>query len=102
MSHHPHHALPTTSTSSSCPCKPRGHLGETHDPPAALLGCRGAAQGPSQPSPLTVVVTPEGLVLGDVGVQVTELPQVPDAVAEGADGQVLGREGLDVFHLAGA
>lgn len=56
----------------------------------------------SAPLLLTVVVAPEGLVLGGVGVEVAELPQVPDAVAKGADGQVLGREGLDVLYLAGA
>lgn len=52
--------------------------------------------------PLTVVVAAKRLVLGGVGVEVAELPQVPDAVAKGSDGQVLGGEGLDVLHLAGA
>lgn len=60
---------------------------------------------PSQPPllpPLTVVVAAKRLVLGGVGVEVAELPQVPNAVAKGSDGQVLGGEGLDVLHLAGA
>lgn len=99
MSHHPQHALPTIFATPSCPCKPWGHLGQTQNPP---WGAEGQPRAHPSPPQLTVVVTPKGLVLGGVGVEVTELHQVPDPVAEGADGQVLGREGLDVFHLAGA
>lgn len=102
MSHHPHRALPTLLATTST--SPEATWVRPKAPPYGVAGMQtgSPAQSPSWTPPLTVVVTPERLVLGDVGVQVAELPQVPDPVAEGADGQILGREGLDVFHLAGA
>lgn len=69
-----------------------------------LPACCPDAVGPPQPPDppwLTVVVASERLILGGAGVEVAQLPQITDAVPQGADGKVLSRERLNVLHLAG-
>jgi hypothetical protein len=44
-------------------------------------------------------MTPESLILGFLGIEVSELSKIPDSVTQGANRQVFGREWLDILYL---